>query len=73
MGLASGSIRVEFSDYQFRIGTKGTQPVDDEAPQPGIGTVAQQGPDILSFAHANQGDRRTSLTLGKSILGLLLD
>ena len=71
-GLGVGVDPVEFSDNQFRIGTQGIQPVDDEAPQPGVGTVPQQGPDLLSFAHANQGDRRPSLTFRQSVLGLFL-
>ena len=73
MGLALGVDPVEFGGDQLRIGTQGIQPIDDEAPQPGVGTVPQQGPDLLSFAHANQGDRRPCLTLGKSVLDLLLD
>ena len=72
-GLGVGVDPVEFGGEQLRIGTQGIQPVDDEAPQPGIRTVPQQGPDLLSLAHANQGDRRPCLPLGKLVLDLLLD
>ncbi len=64
---------VEFGGDRFRIGTQGIQPVDDEAPQARVGTVPEQGPDFLGFAHANQGDRRPGLTFRQSVLGLLGD
>ena len=43
------------------IGAQRIQPVDDEAPQPGIGAVPQQRPDLVGLAHADQGDRRAGL------------
>ena len=63
---------VELGGDQLRIGTQGIQPVDDEAPQPGVGTVPQQGPDFLSFAHPNRRPP-PGLTLGQSVPGLLRD
>ena len=48
--LGVGVDPVEFSGNQLRIGTKGTQPVDDEAAEPGVGTMPEQRPDLLSFA-----------------------
>ena len=67
-GLGVGVDPVEFSDNQLRIGTQWIQPVDDEAPQPGVGTVPQQGSDFLCFPHANQGYCGPSLTFRQAIL-----
>ena len=47
--LGVGVDPVEFSDNVLRIGPQGLQPVDDEAAQPGVGTVPQQRPDFLGF------------------------
>ena len=74
-GMAGGGQiqSVELVDHPFRVSSKRIQPVDDEAPQPGVGAVPQQGPDFLGFAHANQGDRRPSLTSASRSLVLLGD
>ena len=47
------------------------QPVDDETPQSGVGTVAQQGYDLTRFPHAKQGDCGPSLTFRQAILNYL--
>src|SRR5262245_18599353 len=71
--LGVGADTVEFGGESPGIGTEGVQPIDDETPKPGIGTVPKQRPDLLSFAQANQGNRRPCLPLGKSVLDLLRD
>ena len=54
-----------FSDRPQRI-----EPVDDEAPQPGIGAVAQQMPDTIGLPEPDQSNRRPCLSLGQRILAL---
>ena len=48
---------VELGDERFRVGTQGTQPVDEEAPQPGIGAVLQERPEIIGVPQPEQGHR----------------
>ena len=50
---------VELGGDELRIGSQGIQPVDDEAPQPGVGAVNQQREDLLGFPMLNRGHRRT--------------
>ena len=54
----SGSMRSSSAAMSLGIGPQGVEPVDDEAAEPGVGTVPQQGPDLLGLPHADQGDRR---------------
>ena len=64
---------VEFGGDDAGVGTQRIQPVDDEAPQPGVGTVPQQGKNFLCLPHPKQGDCRPSLTFRQLVLGLLRD
>ena len=69
VGRVAGRIRsVELGRDRLRVGAERAQPVDDEAAQPGVGAVPQQGPDFLGMTQPNQGDRRPRLTLGQSSL-----
>ena len=73
VGLAVRVDPVEFGDNDFGIGSQRAQPVDDEAPQPGVGTVAQQGHDLTRLPHAKQSDRRPSLAFRQLVPGLFRD
>ncbi len=55
------------------VGSERAEPVDDEAPQSGVGTVTQQGQDFTGFPHPKEGDRRPSLTFRQSVPGLFRD
>ena len=63
----------QFGDEDFGVGSKRAEPVDDEATEPGVGTVAQQGHDLTRLPHAEQSDRRPSLTFRQSVPGLFRD
>ena len=63
----------QFGGEDLGVGSKRAEPVDDEAPQPGVGTVAQQGHDLTRLPHAKESDRRPSLTFRQSVPGLFRD
>ncbi len=54
----------------FRVGAQRVEPVDDEAAQPRVGAVPQEGPDRLRLAQTHQGHRGPRLALGQPVLGV---
>ena len=73
VGLAVAGRRSSSAAMMLGVGSKRAEPVDDEAPQPGVGTVTQQGHDLTRLPHAKQSDRRPSLTFRQSVPGLFRD